>query len=462
MGDVIVVLPGILGSALAKDGKEVWAPNGGAVWRFLKSRSASITGLALDDHDDGSLDDLGDGVTATRLMPDIHLVPAFWAIDGYGEIRTTLLDTFTLTEGANYFEFPYDWRRSNRAHGRRLRKESEGWLRTWRSSSGNDKAELILLAHSMGGLVARSFLELEGGWSDTSALITFGTPYSGSLNALDFIANGFKKGIGPVAIDLSDLLRSLTSVYELLPTYPCVTGPAGDDPLHCTDPSLAIPFLDPARAAAGLGFHQKLDDAASAADAQRIHPIVGIRQSTKQRAALGSGPKATLTISSVWDAANPELDLGGDGTVPRRSATPPEIAGQLKGTMYSAVKHGSLQNAVAVLAHVEGVLTENLLLEQQAGGVPFLAFDLDDDYFAVGEDVAVRIRTSEVDISFVVTVVDEELGQPLQTRSADNLDGADEHTVVVSGLAEGTYRIVLTAPGVDVAPVSRVVVVWSD
>lgn len=126
MGDVIVVLPGILGSALAKDGKEVWAPSGGAVWRFLKSRSASIKGLALDSQDDGSLDDLGDGVTATRLMPDIHLVPAFWAIDGYSKIRTTLLETFTLIEGANYFEFPYDWRRSNRAHGRRLRKQSEG------------------------------------------------------------------------------------------------------------------------------------------------------------------------------------------------------------------------------------------------------------------------------------------------------------------------------------------------
>ena len=30
--DAVVLLPGITGSVLAKDGKEVWAPTPGAIW----------------------------------------------------------------------------------------------------------------------------------------------------------------------------------------------------------------------------------------------------------------------------------------------------------------------------------------------------------------------------------------------------------------------------------------------
>ena len=56
----------------------------------------------------------------------------------------------------------------------------------------------------MGGLVARYFIEALGGWEVTRALITFGTPYRGSVNAIDFLAHGFKKGIGPFKVDLSE------------------------------------------------------------------------------------------------------------------------------------------------------------------------------------------------------------------------------------------------------------------
>ena len=31
-----------------------------------------------------------------------------------------------------------------------------------------------------------------------------------------------KKGIGPFGLDLSPLLRSFPSVYQLLPIYPCI------------------------------------------------------------------------------------------------------------------------------------------------------------------------------------------------------------------------------------------------
>ena len=60
-------------------------------------------------------------------------------------------------------------------------------------------------------------LEVLGGWKDARALLTFGTPYRGSLNALNTLANGERKAAG--RIDLSPLVRSLTAL-ELLVREP--------------------------------------------------------------------------------------------------------------------------------------------------------------------------------------------------------------------------------------------------
>jgi pimeloyl-ACP methyl ester carboxylesterase len=192
--DVVVLLPGITGSVLQRDGKDIWAPSPGALLRGLASFGRSVKKLELKvTDDDWKAPDLGDGVVATRLMPDVHLLPGFWKIDGYTAIQDFLLNTFDLTSGVNYHPFPYDWRRDNRAAADKLNQESEGWLRSWRQQSGHEGAQLILIAHSMGGLVARYFVEALEGWRNTRAVVTFGTPYYGSLNAVDFLVNGFDK-----------------------------------------------------------------------------------------------------------------------------------------------------------------------------------------------------------------------------------------------------------------------------
>ena len=49
MGDVVVLLPGILGSVLARDKKDVWAVNGGAALHAVLSLGKNIKQLQLDD-----------------------------------------------------------------------------------------------------------------------------------------------------------------------------------------------------------------------------------------------------------------------------------------------------------------------------------------------------------------------------------------------------------------------------
>jgi pimeloyl-ACP methyl ester carboxylesterase len=214
--DVVVLLPGITGSVLQKDGKDLWAPSAGAVLRGLVSLGRSLHQLEVVD-DDWRADDLGDGVRPTGLVRAAHLVPGLWKIDVYDGLQRFLVDGLGLTEGENLFAFPYDWRRDNRASALRLQREAHGWLRNWRKRSGADDAKLVLVGHSMGGLVARYFVEALGGWTDTRAVITYGTPFYGSLNAVDFLCNGFRKGVGPFRADLSPQLRSMTSVHRLVP-----------------------------------------------------------------------------------------------------------------------------------------------------------------------------------------------------------------------------------------------------
>ena len=220
MSDVVVLIPGILGSVLARDGKDVWAPTPGAIGRALWSLGGNVRDLELTS-DPWEVDDLGDGVTAPRVMPDVHIIPGLWGIDGYSGISRMITERFDAVPGETYLELPYDWRRDNRVAARALRRLADEKLHAARQT--NPDAKLVLIGHSMGGLVARYFLECLDGWHDTRMLITFGTPHRGSLNAVDFLVNGFVKKLGPLKLaDLTDLLRSLTSVYQLLPTYPCV------------------------------------------------------------------------------------------------------------------------------------------------------------------------------------------------------------------------------------------------
>src|SRR5262245_46854575 len=119
VNDVVVLLPGILGSVLERDGREVWAISKGAVWRGLVSLGRSVKSLRLAT-DDYRMSDLGDGVVATKLMPDIHLVPGLWKIDGYTKIKHELFRRFDFVDGLNWHDFPYDWRRDNRVAAQQL------------------------------------------------------------------------------------------------------------------------------------------------------------------------------------------------------------------------------------------------------------------------------------------------------------------------------------------------------
>ena len=99
MGDVIVLLPGITGSLLKKDGKTLWGYSAGTIGKALFTGGRSwVQALALPE-DDPDADDLGDGITADALMPDLHLLPGLWKIDGYTRIVDAIKSSFDVKPG---------------------------------------------------------------------------------------------------------------------------------------------------------------------------------------------------------------------------------------------------------------------------------------------------------------------------------------------------------------------------
>jgi hypothetical protein len=170
---------------LQKDGKDVFALTAGAGFRALFSGGRSITDLQLSepawkpagpgDEEIRPVPDLGDGVTADRLAGDAHLIPGLWKVDGYDEVGEFLRKRFGLVRGQSYFEFPYDWRRDNRVAAHQLAASCRQWLASRRQQYPD--AQLMLLGHSMGGLVSRYYMEVLGGWRDTGFVHAFGKPY---------------------------------------------------------------------------------------------------------------------------------------------------------------------------------------------------------------------------------------------------------------------------------------------
>jgi pimeloyl-ACP methyl ester carboxylesterase len=449
MGDVVVLLPGILGSVLERDGHEVWAMSPGAAWRAIRSLGHSVKDLELHG-DDPSVDDLGDGVTAPRLQPDLHLIPGLWSIDGYSHVRSSIFATFDVVEGQNWFDFPYDWRRDNRVAARHLAERAPGWLQAWRQRSGNNDAKLVLVGHSMGGLVARHYLEVLGGWRDTRMLITFGTPYRGSLNALDFLCNGFKKKIGPVGLDLTRLLRSLTSVYQLLPRYPVVDS--GSGPLTRIAETAGLPGVDPKRAAAALQFHLDIDDAIEnrPANAYAIHPVVGILQPTLQSARLHNGSVELLRSYS-------DADNGGDGTVPRVSATPVELSDQGR-EIYAPDQHGSLQNSTGPLTQLIGLLSARPTSKFR-GLLSGFGLELD-EVFAAGEPISAVVTSDDPSLAVNAVVTDAATGRPV-IESREEADGDGMYRAEWPPLPPADYRMTIssTDPNSEREPVHSVFIV---
>lgn len=452
MSDLIVVIPGIMGSVLELDGKEVWGLSGQAMIHNLLNLGRNLKRLALPEGIGDEESD--DGVRATGLMLGLHLLPGLSIIDGYSRIVKHLKTRFTLNEVSggnpgNLLLFHYDWRLSNVASARKLSEAASRELDRWRKYTGNRDAKLVLICHSMGGLIARWFLEVLGGRELTRQLITIGTPYQGAIGALSTLVNGLPIGLGPLSLNLTALVRSFPSIYQLLPTYPCLDP--GDGNLKRLV-ELPLSTLEADRVQAAATFHRTIAaELAKGGGGYEIIAIKGHVQPTAQSARIRGDYVDPLNAYNG-------VDRGGDGTVPRPSSHPPEWESDSR-AIFAAQKHSSLQNTDGVLDQLYGALTGKL--GQWMGGE------------RIGVDIPTVIRPGEVlPVKAVAEGGDPTLalqgfvmredGSTAKEPELLDSDGRGSYRVEFSGLAPGAYRVLVESavPQRPVDPVTDIILAW--
>jgi pimeloyl-ACP methyl ester carboxylesterase len=449
--DLIVVLPGIMGSTLAKQGKLVWSPSAGSIVRAIASFGSSINELQLpdgigDEHPD-------DGVVPVGLMPDLHALPGIWTVQlGYDLLLQSLRQRFHLVEAplddpdrfANFLPVAYDWRLSNRFNGRRLKTIVEPALERWRAQgSAFRDAKVVFICHSMGGLVARWYLDKEGGAEICRKVITLGTPYRGALKALRVLVNGV-----PFSLGLTHFARSLPSLYQLLPEYACIES---SDGLRRTT-EVAVPEISRSHVADAMRFHDELD--AVTERPYDLHPVVGFRQPTATTARIvGAHVHVVKTIDGE--------DEGGDATVPRLSATPKSMRPDDVAIRSVAERHGSLQNHQSILDEIEFVLTARRTPHRAAGAVDLIV-DMD-DLVREGEPVTIGARPSDGSNTLLLAQIENESGRVVASGALAARGG--EQRAAFDPLPPGGYVVTVSGAGSAaqcVAPVHCPLLVWSD
>jgi len=235
----VILIPGVFGSKLRDrtSGVEVW-PGTARMILFGDYRD-----LALD-FDPETLAVRPDALEA------FDITDAALGQDFYGRIIATLRDFGGYVRGTpgvppspgerRYYVFAYDWRQDNVESARAL----DRLIDTLRRDYGDPKLRVDIVAHSMGGLIARYYQRygtedvLDGRESQVSLygstrvrkLILLGTPNMGSASSLHAFLAGEAIGLGRIP---QETLATLPSGYQLFP-HPLVTwliDPSGRD-LH--------------------------------------------------------------------------------------------------------------------------------------------------------------------------------------------------------------------------------------
>lgn len=154
-----------------------------------------------------------------KILEEVVIVPNVIKLDQYNRLGDYLVEDLQYKRGVDFFEFPYDWRQDVRTSARQLGTLVESLPRT---------QPLVIIAHSLGTMVSRYYIERLGGKNRVERIILMGGPHRGAVQALTSLLNAPKLlPFGIMGERLRQVGMSFPSGYQILPTYPLPVDASG-------------------------------------------------------------------------------------------------------------------------------------------------------------------------------------------------------------------------------------------
>jgi pimeloyl-ACP methyl ester carboxylesterase len=296
----------------------------------------------------------------------------------YGELLLSL-----MAQGWNTHAYWFDWRLDVRESARTLALRIREWFKPGE--------HVHLVAHSMGGLVARMFIrhhpqlwramwDAKGNGARGGRLVMLGTPNHGSF-AVPQMLFGLNDNLRKLALldlfhslrELIEVAKTFTGIYQMLPSPLRMPGA---EPLY-SSATFSPVSVDQAQLDAARAFHEELASDASTSDPSRLVYIAGCRQPTY------SGVRDWQRLDSFDGYEATRL---GDGTVPHS-------LGLLDGVpaYYAEAEHGALPCDKAVMPALDEILAAGSTT-RLASAPPQTRLD---DEEAVREELALQREAEE-------------------------------------------------------------------
>jgi len=383
----LILIPGIGGSELKISEMKIWAANDGHMGIFTNIYLPNETvwpniPQAILSSEDDYFDVLrmkADGLTSEANIETTDNLVDF-AYQGTKDFF--LSNGYVL--GKDFFLFPYDWRKDISLTAPLLDKK----INDIKIQTGSQKVDIV--AHSMGGLVARNYISDSSRAQNVRKLFTLGTPHLGSVKFLQAINYGIclKLEIGPACLSIArsevkDIIQNMISGYELAPSQEYFNFYNGQDKSHLppyqsngetlnyngVKSFLAtsghnVPLFGPSES-----FHE-LDNSLTNTNGVEVTNIAGSGLET-----LGQ-----IREKNVRDFLGNTLkkkdgfSVNGDKTVPLLSASLIDGSKSLLGdakVFYTKQEHGELVAPGPALNLVKNILENNYVSPEEVSAMPY-------------------------------------------------------------------------------------------
>lgn len=230
----IIIIPGYLGSRLEHSGNQPIAWGAFTKQTIDPRKPEGAQTLALPIDPDTPVQKLEDDVYSTGIIDAVPIKVAGFKTDhSVYEHLLRALQAGSASSNTHRYEFHYDWRKDNVAIAQQLHQfieDKKAKIEADRKSQYGDNAQPVqfdIVAHSMGGLIARYYLRygdqaLEhaqinwAGSKNVDRLVLIAPPNLGSLKSLVGATEGYQGH--PLLPKYSGaILSTFPSTYQLFP-----------------------------------------------------------------------------------------------------------------------------------------------------------------------------------------------------------------------------------------------------